>query len=249
MCEITGKITMAGAFACFVLLAIVHLSYAHELKEERGTISVVGEARQYYSPDTVFITLGVETTGKLASETVAENSKKSEALVSALKSLISPASGDSVKTSSYTVQPVYEYDNATKKSILTGYKVLNQVTVRSKKIEIAGRIIDNAMQSGANQVQSISFTLSEEKECCEDILKKAAEGAKTEASFVARALGTRISGIKSISPFCGRQPHPIYRQAVMETKMAAAVPEPSIEPGDILISATVNVVFYLDKQQ
>lgn len=248
MRQIMGKVTMAGAFACLVLFTMLRLSYAQELKEEKGTISVMGEAREYYTPDTVFITLGVETTGKTVSGTVAENSKKSEGVVSALKSLMSPAAGDSIKTTSYTVQPVYEYDNAAKKSILTGYKVLNQVTVRSKKIEIAGKIIDNALQSGANQVQGISFMLSKEEESCEGVLKKAAERAKREASFVARMLGTTLSGIKSISPSCGRQPRPIYRQAVMETKMSVAVPETSIEAGDIMVSATVNIVFYIGKQ-
>ena len=106
MRQMTGKITMSGVFVCLVVLTMFRLSYAQELKEERGTISVMGEAREYHTPDTVFITLGVETTGKTVSGTVAENSKKSEGVVNALKSLMSPASGDSVKTSSYTVQPV-----------------------------------------------------------------------------------------------------------------------------------------------
>lgn len=248
MSQIAGQVTMAGALGCVVLFTTLGLSNAQESREEKGTISVTGEAREYYTPDTALITIGVETTGKAASETAAENSKKTQDMVSALKSLISPASGDSLKTSSYTVQPVYEYDNVKKKSILNGYRVFNQVTVRTKKIEIAGRIIDNAIQSGANQVQGITFTLSEEKEYCEDILRRAAERAKKEASFVARTLGTAIAGIKTISPSCGRQLHPIYRQAVMETKMANAVPETSIEAGDIMVSATVNVVFYLDTQ-
>ncbi|HXX81176.1 MAG TPA: SIMPL domain-containing protein [Thermodesulfovibrionales bacterium] len=82
----------------------------------------------------------------------------------------------------------------------------------------------------------------------EDFIRKASEEAKKEASFVARTLGTTISGIKSISPSCGRQPHPIYGQGVMETKMVAAVPETSLEVGDIMVSATVSVVFYIDKQ-
>ena len=248
MRQITGRVTMTGAFACLIVFTILRLSYAQELKEEKGTISVIGEAREYYTPDTVFITLGVETTGRTVSETVAENSKKSERVVSALKSLISPADGDSIKTSSYTVQSVYEYDNVKKKSILTGYKVLNQVTVRSNEIEAAGRITDNALQSGANQVQGIRFTLSEEKEFCENILRKSAERAKREASFVARTLGTTISGIKSISPSCGRQPHPVYREVATETKMVAAAPETPLEAGDIMVSATVSVVFYIDKQ-
>jgi uncharacterized protein YggE len=217
--------------------------------DRRGTISVTGEAKEYYKPDIAVITLGVETKGATASGAAAENSKRAEQIIAALKGLISPAAGDSIKTSSYSLQPVYEYDAQRKKSLLTGYMVRNLVTVRTKKIESAGSIIDKAVQSGANNVQGLGFTLSDGKELCAGALEKAAERAKKEAAYVARLLGTEISGIKSISSSCGNEvQRPLYERALTAKSMQGAGPETVIEPGDIAVTAVVGVVFYLKKE-
>jgi uncharacterized protein YggE len=217
--------------------------------DRRGTISVTGEAKEYYRPDIAVITLGVETKGATASGAAAENNKRAEGIIAVLKGLISPAAGDSIKTSSYSLQPVYEYDAQRKKSLLTGYMVRNLVTVRTKKIKSAGSIIDKAVQSGANNVQGLGFTLSDGEERCDSTLKKAVERAKKEAAYVAGLLGTEISGIKSISSSCGNEAlRPMYERALTAKSMQGAAPETVIEPGDIAVNAAVGVVFYLKKE-
>jgi len=213
-----------------------------------GTISVTGDARDFFSPDTSVITLAVESTAKTASEAVAENGKRAEQVVKAIRVLLSPEKGNSVKTTSFTVRPVYEHDTATKKNILTGYKARHQVAVTTRKVETAGMIIDSGIQNGANEVDGVTFALTELKEYCEGLFKKAADKAQREATFVARALGARISGIKSISPSCGAEaPRPFYRQALMAAE-AASSRETGIESGDIGVNASVSVVFYIEKE-
>lgn len=256
-------IIMTGIPMCILISLTFIMSYAGELKtadistgtgdcaskdtQERGTISVTGEAKDYFSPDIATINLAVETSEKTANEAVLQNSKKAEKVVKTLKLLISPDRGDSIKTSSYTVQPVYEYDNVRKKSVLTGYRARHQVTVRTEKIESAGMIIDNAVQNGANEVMGVNFALMEVKEYCDGVYKKAADKARREAAFVAQALGTKITGIKSITPSCGMEaPRPIYRQAM--TEVMAAPAETTIETGDIAVNASVNIVFYIEKK-
>jgi uncharacterized protein YggE len=218
--------------------------------DRRGTISVTGEAKEYYRPDTAIITLGVETKGATASGAAAENSRRAEQIIDALKALISPAAGDSIKTSSYSLQPVYEYDTQRKKNLLTGYMVRNLVTVKTKKTGSAGSIIDKAVESGANNVQGVGFTLSDRKELCDSTLKKAAERAKEEATRVARLLGTEISGVKSISSSCGSEgPRPLlYERALTAKSVPGAASETVIEPGDIALNAAVGVVFYLKEK-
>ncbi len=209
----------------------------------KAVISETGEAKEYFRPDIAIITLGVETKEKTASRAVEENAEKAKSIITSLKGLIKSAAGDSIKTSSFTLQPVYEYDAALKKNLLEGYMVRNLVTVRTKETDMAGRIIDEAVRSGANTVQGLNFTLSDEKEFCEGVLKKAAEKAKKEAAYVASLLGTEISGVKSISSSCGSEtPHPVYG-GVLAAK--AAVPETVIESGDIAVMASVSVVFRL----
>ncbi len=207
-----------------------------------AVISETGEARDCFKPDITIITLGVETEKKTASEAVAENDRKAERIVTVLKSLVNPARGDAIKTSSFSLQPVYEYDTFSKR--LRGYMVRNLVTVRTKETEIAGRIVDEAVGKGANTVQGLSFTLSDEKKFCDSELKKAAEQAKKEAAYIARLLGTELSGVKSISSSCGTEvPRPVYGVAM--AKKAEAAPETVIESGDVAVTASVSVVFRL----
>jgi uncharacterized protein YggE len=156
--------------------------------------------------------------------------------------------GTSIKTSSFSVEPIYEYDNINKRNLLTGYRARHQVTVTIRKVEMAGTIIDSGIQNGANEVDGVTFALTELKEYCEGVLKKAAEKAQREAAFVARTLGTRISAVKNISPSCGTEiPRPIYREALMATR-AAPARETSIESGDIAVNASVSIVFYIEKE-
>jgi uncharacterized protein YggE len=258
----TGMTNVIMFSAVFILAIVVSLPAAAQqtappgkdypccdLDDVRETISVTGEAKEYYKPDIAVVTLGVETRGATASGAAAENGKRAAQIIAALKGLINPAAGDSIKTSSYSLQPAYEYDAEHKKSLLTGYIVRNLVTVRTKKMEAAGSIIDKAVQNGANSVAGLSFTLSDGKEMCDSTLKKATERAKKEAAYVARLLGKEISGVKSISSSCGSQaPHPLYERALMAGSIPGAAPETVIEPGDIGVNATVGVVFYLKKE-
>jgi uncharacterized protein YggE len=159
-------------------------------------------------------------------------------VVSILKTFITPSLGDSIKTSSYSVRPVYE-----KMRVLSGYKVINQVTLRTKRIEAVGNLIDKAIESGANIVQGIDFTIEDDKAFCESILKEAIERAKKEAEIAAKSASVKITGIKNISPICRKETHyPFQREMLMEAKIS----ETPIEAGDIAINATVNVVFYIE---
>jgi len=217
-------------------------------KDERGIISVTGEAKDFFHPDTAMIMLAVETTAKTASEAVSENSKRAEKVVKALKPLINSERGDAIKTSSFSVQPVYEYDNAKKRNFLTGYRARHQITVRTERIETTGRIIDSGIQSGADEIDGVNFLLARLKDYCEGVYKDAASRARRDAAFVARTLGVKISGIKSISHSCGTEtPRPIFAQGLMAAK-SAALPETAIEAGDIAVSASVSVVFYMEKE-
>lgn len=239
------KTIMAIISLALLLITSGVLSAKEPEEEKRPTIAVTGVASELYPPDIVTIILAVETQSKTASESVAQNSKISEKVVSTLKALINTSLGDSIKTSSYSVRPVYEYDNMKKKSVLTGYRSVHQVTVKTKKVTTAGSIIDRAIESGANRAQSITFSLAEEKDYCGSVLEKAAEKAQKEASVVAHSFGMKLAGIKHIAPSCRKEFTPVPREMVMQTK-AAEAPGVPIESGDIEVYGSVNVVFYIE---
>jgi len=243
-----GKTKILVAFLFLLFISSRHVLATEPCGDDkRGTISVTGIASEYYPPDVVTIILGIETMSKTASEAVTQNSLKAEKVVGTLKTLVDISHGDSIKTTAYSVKPTYEYDNVKKKSILTGYRVLNQVTVRTKKMQSIGSLLDKAIENGANTVQGITFSLDEEKAHCEGVLRKATQKAHREATLVAESLGVKITGIKQALPSCGREtPYPLSREVVMEAK-AAEAPETTIEAGDIAVKGTITIVFYIEK--
>jgi len=238
--------TIITSILVVMLLITSHVISAKEPEEDkRATISVTGVASEFFPPDIVTVTLSVETQSRTASESVAQNSKISEKVVNTLKALIDPSSGDLIKTSSFSVRPVYEYDTVRKKSVLTGYRAINQVTVKTTKVAAAGSVIDRAIESGANRVQNITFSLAEEKDYCDSVLKKAAEKARREAAVVAQSFGMKVTGIKHISPSCRKEFPPIPREMRVEAK-AAEAPATPIEAGDIAVYGSVSVEFFIE---
>jgi len=215
-------------------------------EDNRGVISVSGTAVENYPPDNLVITLSVETIENTAQKAVSENSIKAESVINKLKNLINQNAGDTIKTSYYSVQPYYEYSESRKKSQLVGYKAINQVTVKTKNIKNAGLIIDGAVNSGANNVQGINFVLDKNEDYCNSVMSKAAAKAKEQANVIAKSLGVKIAGIKSVSTSCGvpNYPRPMYFAKEM---MAAgsAITDTPIESGNIEVNATVNVEFYI----
>jgi uncharacterized protein YggE len=107
--------------------------------------------------------------------------------------------------------------------------------------------LDNAVASGANQVQSISFQLKENNEFCGNLLKKASNNAKEQASAIAQALGVKLSGIKQANGSCGSEQHYPRMYSTSKALMAESfAPTTPIESGEIKLNATVSVDFYVN---
>jgi len=239
----------------FVLLFVLSVMYSGNLQAQettkpntKGVISVSGAASENLPSDTAVIVLSVNTTAKNAQEAVINNSKKADKVVQQMKQLIKPAQGESVKTSSYTLQPLYEYDNAKRKNIITGYTASNQLTVTTKQINNVGDFIDKAITNGANQVQNISFRLDNNDECCKKLLIKATNNAKSQASIVAQTLGVKISGIKQVNASCGSEQHypRVYGLGMAKVAVAETNVTTPIEPGEIKFNSNVNIDFFVE---
>ena len=214
-----------------------------------ATISVTGSVTEEFFPDTAILNLAVETQKPTAQEAARENAAKSEQVVAAMKGLIDTAAGDTVTTSSYSVQPAYEYDDKLRKNRLIGYRTFNQVTVKTAKISGVGEMIDRARKSGANNVTDIRFAIKDNRKQCEGLLVKAAQRARSDAETVAKALGVRIDGIRHAAPMCSgeQRPTPVFRAMAAPRAMDSAEPATPIEAGALALTGQVQVEFILAK--
>lgn len=212
------------------------------------TISVSGSVTEEFPPDTAILNLAVETQKPTAQEAARENAARSDQVVAAMKGLINGRGGDTVTTSSYSVQPAYEYDDKLRKNRQVGYRTFNQVTVKTAKIGGVGEMIDQALKSGANNVTDVRFAIRDNRAQCEGLLVKAAQRARSDAETVAGALGVRLDGIRHAAPSCtGEQrPVPVVRAMAMRA-MESPEPATPIEAGAQALTGQVQVEFLLEK--
>jgi uncharacterized protein YggE len=212
------------------------------------TISVTGEGEVKVPPDLAVVSFAVETTAPEAAAAVAENARKSASLSEALKKVI--AGTDKVSTTGYSLDPVYDYQQARERTApqgpprITGYVARNQVRVESHTIDKIGTLIDAATKAGANRVDGLEFTLEEKAKAQSDALKRAGEDARRQADAAAAALGVALGRVASATTASGPivVPRPYQARFRMAAAAEADAPTP-VEAGDVTVRATLQVSY------
>lgn len=239
------KVLAAAAALCI----LISTSATAADVPERGYINSTASANKELSPDTVEISIAVVTSdNKSMQKATLENKELSDSLYNAMKSLITPANGDWVKTTDFSAQPVYTYSS--NKRNFEKYEVSNRIIVHTKSLDKAGDIIDKAITLGATNIDNLNFTLSSYEAECDALLTSATQKTRYRADNIAKAAGTVITGVKSINGSCNTSG---VSQRVMYNMMAkseaadsaAAMGSTPIETGVIKLYANVNASYFV----
>ncbi len=191
-------------------------------------------------PDQAEISLAVQTENADAQVAQQNNAAQMAATIAALERAGIPS--DQIKTTGYSIYPVYDDSSSVLGQRLKFYRVTNTLHITLTDIARTGEIVDLAVANGANQVNSISFSLSEsqQKTFRSEALRDAMNRSRTDADTVAAAGGLTISGIKEITVSGGYYPVPLadYRYAEGTAKVSTP-----IVPGDVTVTASVSVTY------
>ena len=195
-----------------------------------GTVSV--------DPDQAMLSLGVTTQAVTAAQAIQDNAAKMSQVVDMMKA--QGISEDDIRTSRFSLWTVYDKERTEP----VGYRVSNQITVTSKDIGKVGQLIDSAVLAGANQVNSVSFTLSEEAiaQIRLQALDLAIEDAQARASAIANKLDLTIVGVGYVSESAVYRPYYAYTPAVAAYEEA---PTP-IEPGEVTFTVSVHIIYLFE---
>lgn len=235
------------AVLALIAAATIFNNMPAKAENELNILSSSGTASINAEPDTAVFSLAIETENKLLTQALQENTNKAQKVMSEIKKLLSK--DDSIKTTGFNVNPVYNYDNKERKSVLTGYRVTNMVSIKTKKLSDAGKIIDAAIKNGANKADDLDFMIENKEKYSAELLKKASEEAKQKAYATAEALGLCIKGINRVSTnFSDETISPYYRGtfAAMEMKSSSDGAAPPIEAGEVKLKAIVTVDFIIE---
>lgn len=252
---LASMFSLAILSAPFAILPAGAINYSDE-KSERGYVSVSYTAEKEVSPDTVEVSIAIKTDDKKSmQEAVRKNKEISDKVYAYLKSMITPANGDYIKTANFSATPSYTYSSG--KRFLDKYVVSNNIIVHTKSLDKISILIDKSITLGATDVNSLDFSLSEKDAQCAELLTKASKQARKRAEIVAAASGSSITGIKNLDTSCtvNRAGNFAYaRNTLMMEKSAAGAMEdvaidtgaaPNIEAGVIKVFSSVNASYYL----
>ncbi|GAA5445109.1 26 kDa periplasmic immunogenic protein [Microbulbifer sp. NBRC 101763] len=209
---------------------------------ERGTlvsIAAHGEASQI--PDVANISVGVVTEAQDSKKAMSDNAEQMESLMAAIKK--AGIAKKDIQTSGISLSPRYRYQqNQTPK--IVGYTARNTVSVKVRKLDKLGQVLDGLAAAGANQIHGPSFEIGEPGPVKAEAREKALLDAQERATIYAKALGMKVRRIVSISENGnGGMPRPMMLRSDMAVKESASTP---ISPGETTLSVNLELVFELE---
>ena len=225
-----------------LIFAAMFASVAFAETAPMETVTVTGTGRATLAPDRFTFTVGVQTVAPTVGDAVAENNKRVQAVIAALKR--AGAAEKDIQTSNFNIWPQQEYGEGKLPRIL-GYQVSNSVTVRSTKIGDAGRLLGVAISAGVNTASGLNFEVSDPARGREQGLRAAFDDAKAKASVLAQAAGRTLGRAVLISEGVQQNappPYPMQRAMAMEARVGQDVP---VQPGTQELSFTITATFEL----
>jgi len=214
--------------------------------EVKNTISVSGTGEIWTKPDLVLIDFSVVGEKKTVIEAMAENTKKMNSVIEAIKS--QGVEEKDLKTTNFSISPRYEWYEKSEiypagKRVLVGYEVNQTLQVKIRDLTKIGNIIQVATEAGANQVGDLRFTIDKQDELKSQARKEAIEKAKVMAKEIAGQLGVKLVKITNFSENAiAPIPYPYF----MEKAMSGGAETPQIQTGENKIEVQVSITYEID---
>lgn len=238
-----GTVTLAVLLVGAVLASPLGSAGAVADQQEEpaeSTIRVSATGQVEADPDEAILRVAAVATGDTANaarERLAEN-------VSSMREALAEAnvSDDDVRTIAYDIFQEEDRDPETGERTTGPYRATQAFEITVSDIDRIGPIIDAAVSGGANRVDDIQLTLSEEtsRELRAEALTEAMENARSDAEAVANASELTIVGVHSVDTAdSGFEPF----RAQVATEAAADAGGTQIDSGPVTVTATVTVVY------
>ncbi len=223
--------------------ALLMISSMNAQAEEapRRALTVSGSATVTAKCDTAEIYLTVET----ESANVKTASRDNAQTMTAVKNAVIAAGADATKieTQDYNVYPQQTYDSKGKLKART-YKCTNSMKLVVSDLQKTGSVIDAAVEAGANNIDSVNFSVSQTEAYKDEALQKATADALRKARIMAGTLGRSIVNVISVNENnVTVRPYRIMAAKLSMDANAMNRETTPVEAGDTQMESSVTVVF------
>ncbi len=214
---------------------------------ERNVISVNSSETITVVPDIAEIVYAVRTEAKDAASCQQKNTEDVAKVIELLKGL--GVEETSIQTSDYYMYPIYNYSGNTQR--ITGYEASTSLTVSKLPIDSLDTILAQSVQTGINNIQSITYMSSKYDEGYSNALKLAMESARAKAEALAEAGGCSLGsvvGVRENSNYSEAR----YTDNALSSKMrsmeslaAGTEDGSSIMPGEVAVEVNITVEYLI----
>ncbi|NNU82796.1 DUF541 domain-containing protein [Geobacillus sp. BMUD] len=201
----------------------------------RPTLVITGQGTVIAKPDTVLIAIGVHTEHHNVQEALADNAKRTNAVIEALKALGIPI--EDIETTSFSIRPTYKHLDGT--TALSDYEVEHWLDITVRDTKKAGAIYEAAVAHGANLARGLEFRLVNEQAYYQQALALAVKNAKEKALAIARALGLPLYD----TPLELKEQPPARSTPYHPSVLSVSSSAPPVQTQDVIITAYVEATF------
>lgn len=207
-----------------------------------GTLTVTATGEAAAAPDMATVSVGVTTEAAGAAEAMAANAATMTAVLARLAE--QGIADRDLQTAQLSLQPRWEgrpsRDDAPPQVV--GYIASNQLMVRVRDLSALGRVLEAALDDGANSLGGLSFSVADAAALKAEARRRAVAGAREAAEVLAEAAGVSLGAVEEIVEGGGGRPAP-FGVARMEMAASDAIP---VAPGEIDVAATVTITWTVE---
>lgn len=236
-----AKTTLAAVLAaqlCCMTPAVAAEGADAAFRTTTLSLSAQGEAR--LKPDMATISLGVSSEAATAQAATSAAMGQIDRVVEALKK--QGVAEKDIQTQYVRVSPKYTEPEKGAARQVAGYRAMTTMSVITRDITRAGRLLDAAIGAGANQVQDVRFGLVDPSAAQRKARDAALAALRADAEQVAEAMGQRVVRLVSVSTQAHQGIPPLGVPPVGQQVMVSSS---RIEPGEVVVQGNASAVYEL----
>ncbi len=248
---------LGGVLIVFVALLVVQQIYNFNqvVKNQKpaNTISVSADGKVTATPDLATVTIGVLSQGTTAVDVKNQNNDKVNKVVAFIKQ--QGISDKDITTSQFNFYPQQDYGGVmapggSKTPTIVGYQGNQSITVKVHGVDkdqtVLGKILDGAVNNGANEVDGVNLTFENPDALQQQAQEIAIANAKIKGQALAKAAGLTLGKVVSVSETNNYIPGPVpYATDSMAAGLGGTAKSiaPNIQTGSQDVTESMTVVF------
>ena len=219
------------ALVAAVLHPICGTSEAQQSETTAPSISISAQGEVRLPAEIAQLQIGVESKERTAARAAAEAASVLSRVLTAMEGL--GFNRDSMPTTDYSVGVDMDWENQK----VIGYTATTAVELRLEDLSALGKVIDTALEAGANDVASVRFDVKDRRSARDQAIRAAFDTARRDAEVLAQASESSLGRLVELS-IGGHQLGAVAEAITVSS--GAAGPRTTITAPEVVVTVTLS---------